>query len=313
MEFRKLGSLEVSLVGLGCNNFGLRCDEAKSAAVVKAALDAGINFFDTADVYGGTHSEEFLGRGLAGHRDEVLIATKFAAPVDADPLHRGASSRWITEAVEASLRRLGTDHIDLYQQHLPDPEVPIEETQAALDGLVRAGKVREIGNSNFSGEQIDAAAKLSADQGWAHFVSAQNHLNLLVRNAVDEVLPACERNGLGCLPYFPLASGLLSGKYTRGEPAPADTRLGALPPERVGNWLTDANFDLVEALAAFADASGGHTILELAFAWLAAQPAVSSIIAGATSPTQVAANAAAIAWTLTPDEVAAVDRILAAG
>jgi aryl-alcohol dehydrogenase-like predicted oxidoreductase len=309
MEMRKLGGFEVSLVGLGCNNFGMRCDEPQTKAVVEAALDAGINFFDTADVYGGGKSEEFLGRALGGRRDDVVLATKFAAPVDGEPEHRGASAKWIAQAVEGSLRRLGTDRIDLYQQHGPDPTVPIEETLGALDQLVREGKVREIGNSNFSGEQIDEASATSGAKSVARFVSAQNHFNLLHREPLDAVVPAADKHGLGILPYFPLASGLLTGKYTRGEAAPAGTRLSMLPEERAQRVLSDRNFDLVEALAKFAE-SRGHSLLDLAFAWLAVQPAMASIIAGATKPAQVAANAASVAWTLSAGDVAEVDRII---
>jgi aryl-alcohol dehydrogenase-like predicted oxidoreductase len=309
MEMRKLGSLEVTLVGLGCNNFGMRADEEQSAAVVHAALDAGINLFDTADVYGGTRSEQYLGRALGDHRDEVVIATKFVAPIDDDPSHAGASARWVAEAAEGSLRRLGTDRIDLYQQHGPDPNVPIEETLEALDRLVRAGKVREIGNSNFSGEQIDGAASVSESNGLARFVSAQNHFNLLHREPLRDVVPACVRLGLGILPYFPLASGLLTGKYRRGEPPAAGTRLSMLPEERAARVLSDRNFDEVARLTAFAE-DRNHTILELAFAWLAVQPAMASIIAGATQPEQVAANVAAVDWKLSDDEIAELDKLL---
>ena len=307
---RKLGSLEVSLVGLGCNNFGMRCDLEQTKAVVAAALDAGINFFDTADVYGGTKSEEFLGQALKGTRDEVLIATKFSAPIDDDPQHRGASARWVTEAVEGSLRRLGTDRIDLYQQHMPDNEVAIEETLGALDALVKAGKVREIGNSNFSGEQIDAAAKVSDDKGYARFVSAQNYFNVLHRQPLDDVVPACERQGLGLLPYFPLASGLLTGKYERGQAPAQGTRLAGMPEDRVASVLSDKNFDRVDKLSAFAT-ERGHSLLDLAMAWLAAQPAMASVIAGATKPEQVAANAASVEWRMSDDDVAAVVALLA--
>ncbi|HZQ87459.1 MAG TPA: aldo/keto reductase [Acidimicrobiales bacterium] len=309
MEMRKLGSLEVSLVGLGCNNFGMRCDLEQTKAVVAAALDAGINFFDTADVYGGTKSEEFLGQALEGKRDDVLIATKFCAPVDDDPQHRGASARWVTEAVEGSLRRLGTDHIDLYQQHMPDNDVAIEETLGALDALVKAGKVREIGNSNFSGAQIDEAAAVSDDKGYAPFVSAQNYFNVLHRQPLDDVVPACERHGIGLLPYFPLASGLLTGKYERGQAPPTGTRLAGMPEDRVTSVLSDKNFDRVDALASFAS-ERGHTLLELAMAWLAAQPAMASVIAGATKPEQVAANAASVEWRMSDDDVAAVVALL---
>jgi aryl-alcohol dehydrogenase-like predicted oxidoreductase len=309
METRKLGSLEVTLVGLGCNNFGMRIDEDESATVVHAALDAGINLFDTADVYGGTRSEQYLGRALGSRRDEAVIATKFVAPIDDDPSHAGAGARWVAEAVEGSLRRLGTDRIDLYQQHGPDPNVPIEETLEALDKLVRAGKVREIGNSNFSGEQIDEAQAVSERNGFARFVSAQNHFNLLQRDPLRDVVPACLRDGLGILPYFPLASGLLTGKYRRGESPPEGTRLSQLPEDRAARVMSDRNFDEVDGLTAFA-AERNHTILELAFAWLAAQPAMTSIIAGATKPEQVAANVAAVDWKLSDDDLAEVDKLL---
>src|SRR5512132_1098024 len=311
MEMRELGSLEVTLVGLGCNNFGMRIDEERSVAVVHAALDAGINFFDTADIYGGTRSEQYLGRALAGRRDEVVIGTKFVAPIDDDPDHAGAGARWVAEAVEGSLRRLGTDRIDLYQQHGPDPNVSIEETLTALDRLVRDGKVREIGNSNFSGEQIDEAESVSERQGLARFVSAQNHFNLLHREPLQDVVPACVRDGLGVLPYFPLASGLLTGKYQRGAPAPEGTRLSQLPEERAARVMSDRNFDQVDELAAFA-ADRGHTILELAFAWLAVQPAMTSIIAGATTAEQVAANVAAVDWQLSDADLAELDQLLGA-
>jgi aryl-alcohol dehydrogenase-like predicted oxidoreductase len=303
---RTLGSLDVTVVGLGCNNFGMRCDEERSTAVVHAALDAGINFFDTADIYGGTRSEEFLGRALGRRRDEVVVATKFAAPIDDDPQHAGASARWVREAVDGSLRRLGTDRIDLYQQHMPDPAVPIDETLEALDELVRAGKVREIGSSNFSGEQIDAAEAVSAANGWARFVSAQNHFNVLHRAPLDDVVPACVRNGLGMLPYFPLASGLLTGKYGRGEPPPAGTRLSTMPEDRAAGILSDRNFERLERLTTFA-AARDHTVLDLAFAWLAGQPAVASVIAGATQPGQVRANVAAGAWKLSQEDLAQLD------
>ena len=311
METRKLGSLEVTLVGLGCNNFGMRIDEDRSAAVVHAALDAGINLFDTADVYGGTRSEQYLGRALGSRRDEAVVATKFVAPIDDDPSHAGAGARWVAEAVEGSLRRLGTDRIDLYQQHGPDPNVPIEETLEALDKLVRAGKVREIGNSNFSGEQIDDAQAVSERNGFARFVSAQNHFNVVHRDPLRDVVPACVRDGLGILPYFPLASGLLTGKYRRGELPPEGTRLSQLPEDRAARVMSDGNFDEVDRLTAFA-AERDHTILELAFAWLAAQPAMTSVIAGATKPEQVAANVSAVEWKLSDDDLAQLDVLLAA-
>jgi aryl-alcohol dehydrogenase-like predicted oxidoreductase len=287
----------------------MRCDEQRSAAVVHAALDAGINFFDTADIYGRTRSEEYLGRALGSRRDGALIATKFGAWRGDDGRGGGASARWIAEAVEGSLRRLGTDHIDLYQQHIPDDSVPLDETLEALDGLVRQGKVREIGNSNFSGAQIDAAEALSGDKGWARFVSAQNQFNLLERGPRRDVIPAVERNDMALLPYFPLASGLLTGKYRRGEPPPAGSRMSTMPPERAASALSDEHFDTVEDLARFA-AGRGHSVLELAFAWLAAQRSLGSIIAGATSPDQVADNVAAVRWTLSDAELADIERLL---
>jgi len=301
MEHRKLGTLEVSLVGLGCNNFGMRIDAAKARNVVDAAIDAGITFFDTADVYGGTKSEEMLGAALQGRRDQVVVATKFRGQIGDDPQHSGASARWIKQAVEDSLRRLGTDYIDLYQQHGPDADVPIEETLGALDELVQAGKVREIGCSNFSVPQIQEAEKTSGTRGIAHFVSVQNQLSLLHRDPLKDVLPWCEQKGVGFLPYFPLASGLLTGKYRRDEPPAAGTRLSMLPAERAERVLSEKNFAAVERLTSYA-ADHGHTLLDLAMAWLAALPAVSSIIAGATKPEQVAANVAAAEWTLIAEQ-----------
>jgi len=309
VELRPLGSLKVSVVGLGCNNFGMRIDEAQSADVVQAALDAGINFFDTSDSYGGTKSEVFLGKALGARRDEVIIATKFASPVDDDPAHRGASARWIREEVENSLRRLGTDRIDLYQQHYPDPEVPLDETLGALDDLVRAGKVREIGNSNFNADQLGEADRISQEKGWARFVSAQNELSVLRRNAARDLLPACAELGLGFLPYFPLASGLLTGKYRKGEDPPEGTRLAAWGTRGEG-LMTDKNFSRVEALTRWADESG-HSILDLAFAWLLAHEPVSSVIAGATRPEQVKANVAAGSWKLGAEDLAAIDQVMA--
>jgi aryl-alcohol dehydrogenase-like predicted oxidoreductase len=306
MEKRALGSLQVSIVGLGCNNFGSRCDADQTKVVVDAALDAGINFFDTADVYGGTKSETFLGAALAGRTDDVVIATKFAAPIDADPTHRGASARWVVEAAEGSLRRLGVECIDLYQQHRPDDTVPIEETLEALNGLVAAGKVKEIGNSNFSAEQIAEAAAVSQRNGWARFVTAQNQFNLLHREPVQDLLPACVEHELAVLPFFPLASGLLTGKYHRGEPAAGGTRLAG-NEQMAARVLTDSNFDQLDFLGSFASARG-HTLLDLAFAWLAAQPAMGSVIAGATKAEQVLANVAAVDWKLSADELAEIER-----
>jgi aryl-alcohol dehydrogenase-like predicted oxidoreductase len=240
----------------------------------------------------------------------VVIATKFGAPLG-EPGRGGASARWIVEAAEASLRRLRTDYVDLYQQHVPDDSVPLEETLEALDRLVRAGKVRQIGNSNFSAEQIATADDVAREHGWAGFVCAQNQFSLLSTGARHKVIPACVRHGLAFLPYFPLGSGLLSGKYRRDAPPPQGTRLSTMPEDRAAQVLSDRSFDRVDALTVFA-VDQGHTILELAFAWLAAQPALASIIAGATSADQIRANAAAVAWELSDDDLAEVDRILAA-
>ena len=305
METRRIGALEVSVVGLGCNNFGGRLDAAATARVVHAALDAGINFLDTADTYGGTKSEEYLGQALAGRRDQVVLATKFGMAVDGQ--RRGARPEYVRRAFEDSLRRLKTDRIDLYQLHQPDPEVPIADTLGALDEAVRAGKVREIGCSNFSAEQLrQAHAAVRADA--ARFVSVQNEYSLLQREPEREVLAECARLGLAFIPYFPLASGLLTGKYRRGRQAPAGSRLAA--GGRFGDLLSERNLALVEALTAFATARR-HTLLELAVSWLLSRPVVASVIAGATSPEQVALNVRSAGWRLTQAEFAEIDVILA--
>jgi aryl-alcohol dehydrogenase-like predicted oxidoreductase len=311
MDLRRLGDsgLKVSEIGLGCNNFGVRIDQGATTAVVATALDAGITFFDTADVYGEQRSEVFLGVALAGRRHGVILATKFGNATGPTPYQRGASRRHIVEAAEASLKRLHTDYIDLYQLHRPDADTPIEETLAALDDLVRSGKVRYIGNSNFSGWSIADADWIARNGRLTRFVSAQNNYSMLRREAEAEVIPASERFGLGLLPFFPLASGLLTGKYRRNEPPPPGTRLAA-GGRRTDEALTEANFDRVEALRAYAQARG-HTLLELAFAWLLARPVVSSVIAGATRPEQVQANAAAASWRLTPEEFAEVNQLAA--
>jgi aryl-alcohol dehydrogenase-like predicted oxidoreductase len=305
METRRIGSLEVSVVGLGCNNFGWRLDEGQSAAVIHAALDAGINFFDTADIYGATKSEEFVGRALGTRRDEVIVATKFGMAVDEQ--RKGARPEYVRQAAEDSLRRLGTDHIDLYQLHQPDPTVPIAETLGALDELVRAGKVREIGCSNFSVEQIREADALANERGMARFVSVQNEYSLIKREPESGVLAECERLGLGFLPYFPLASGLLTGKYRKGQPPPPGSRLDS---ERFAKQHSDENLAIVEALIRFSEARG-RTILDLAVSWLLTRPAVASVIAGATKPEQVRANVGAAGWRLTEADLAEVDEILA--
>lgn len=300
METRKIGSLNVSIVGLGCNNFGWRLDYDRTVAVVDAALEAGINFLDTADIYGGTESEEFLGRALAGRRDKIVLATKFGMKVDEQ--RQGAKPDYVRRACEDSLRRLRTGHIDLYQLHQPDPSTPIGDTLAALDELVRAGKVREIGCSNFSVEQL-REAKAAVGSG-AKFVSVQNEYSLLHRDPEQGVLAECEREGLAFLPFFPLASGMLTGKYRRGQPPSEGTRLAK------GNarFLNDRNLDVVEELASFA-ASKGHSLLELAFSWLLSHPPVASVIAGATRPEQVRSNVHAAGWHLSPVDLAEVDKM----
>ena len=315
MEHRRLGTsgLKVSLASLGTNNFGMRLDYDQSAAVVEAALDAGINFFDTADIYGGGRSEEYLGRALGSRRQDVLIATKFAMPIGEGTFTRGGSRHYIERAVAASLDRLGTDYIDVYQMHQPDPDTPIEETLEALTDLVHRGVVRYIGHSNFNGWQISDADWTARTRGLARFVSAQNEWSLLQRGVEAEVMPACRQFGLGQLPFFPLASGFLTGKYRRGADLPEGTRLAAWQramPERIAALTADANFDTLEALERYA-ADHGRSILDLALSWLASDPAVSSVIAGATKPEQIEANVAStLAWRLTADEFAEVDAVL---
>jgi aryl-alcohol dehydrogenase-like predicted oxidoreductase len=301
MITRRIGELDVSVAGIGCNNFGMRIDEDASRAVVDAALDAGINHFDTADLYGGTKSEEFLGRALGARRDDVIVATKFGMMAPPEGL-TGGHPEWVPQAVEHSLGRLGTDRIDLYWLHAPDAATPIGDTLEALHALVTAGKVREIGCSNFSAAQLDEAAAVAAEHGLRRFVTVQNEYSLLHREPEVEVLPACARLDMSLVPYFPLASGLLTGKYRRGEEPPAGTRLAVWPKERVDSMLGDEQLAVVEQLADYAQAHG-HTLAELALSWLASNPLVSSVIAGATSPDQVRENAAATtAWTLTDAE-----------
>lgn len=309
---RAIGELEVSVAGLGCNNFGRRLDEHTSTAVVDAAIDAGITHFDTADLYGDTTSEVFLGRALGRRRDSVVVATKFGMRSPPDDGLTGGHPTWVARAAEESLERLGTDRIDLYWLHAPDAATPIGDTLAALDALVDAGKVRVLGCSNFSATQLDEAAAAAGERGLRGFVTVQNEYSLLQREPEAAVLPACARLDMSFVPYFPLASGLLTGKYRRGEAPPEGTRLAAWPEERTGKLLADERFDVVEALTAFAT-DHGHTLLDLALSWLASEPIVASVIAGATSPDQVRANAAATtAWDLTPDERSEVDRLLGA-
>lgn len=312
MEKRVLGrsGLEVSLVGLGCNNFGgmkQSLDLEGARKVVHAALDAGITLFDTSDSYGKEGGSEItLGEVLGPARKEIVLATKFASPMNREKSTRYNGSRgYIMSAVEDSLRRLRTDYIDLYQYHFPDPLTPIEETLRALDDLVRQGKVRHIGCSNLAAWQLVDASWTSRHHGLGHFLSTQAELSLLARDTEATLFPALRATGMTLLPYFPLASGLLTGKYRKGEPAAAGTRL-AMPYFQ--NRLTEERLDIVERLIDFAEARG-RSILELAMSWLAAEPLVSSIIAGATRPEQVASNAAAAGWQLTAEELAAVDEI----
>ncbi len=304
METRTIGSLKVSVVGLGCNNFGMRVGRKETAAVVDAALSAGINFFDTADIYGGTKSETYLGAALGARRDDIVLATKFGAPYEGH--EGGASAAYIRTAVEDSLTRLGTDRIDLYQQHVPDQKTPIAETIGVLGELVAEGKVREFGCSNFSEAMLTEAAA-ATPAGSPGFVSVQNQYNILYREPEDGVLEWCERTGTAFLPYFPLASGLLSGKYRAGEPPPEGTRFGAMG-DRAASQLSDERLAVVAALDELAGREG-HNVLDLAFGWLLARPAVASVIAGATRPEQIAANVAAGAWRPGADVLAGVDTI----
>jgi aryl-alcohol dehydrogenase-like predicted oxidoreductase len=300
MQRRQIGSLSVSVVGVGCNNFNRQSDEQQSIEVVNTALDLGINFFDTADAYSKGGSELALGKALQTRRGEALIATKFGQGV-------GAKAETIRTSVEDSLRRLGTDVIDLFQLHWPDPNTPISETLEALGELVDQGKVREIGCSNFNAKQLQEAHE-AIEATRPHFASVQNPYNLLDRQAEADVLPLCNEIGMAFLPYYPVANGLLTGKYRRGETPPIGTRLGEAPDERRDSILTEDNFNAVESLSAFAE-SRGHTILDLAFSWLISRPAIASVIAGARSPDQVRANSEAASWILTEEELAEVDRL----
>jgi aryl-alcohol dehydrogenase-like predicted oxidoreductase len=301
--------LYVSEVGIGCNNFGSRIDADATRAVVDAALAEGINFFDTADVYGGQQSEVLLGQAVGDRRHQVVIATKFAMATGTTLQDQGGSRRYVRRAVEASLERLDTDYIDLYQMHAPDPATPIEETLEVLDDLVREGKVRYLGHSNFAGWQLADAEWTARTRGCTPFVTAQNHYSLLERAVRHEVLPACRRFGLGMLPYFPLASGLLTGKYRRDSPPPDGTRLARMEA-LAHRAMTAANFDKVDRLTGFAE-ERGHSLLDLAFCWLLSQDEIVSVIAGATSPRQVADNArAARDWRLSDEEMNDVAGIL---
>jgi aryl-alcohol dehydrogenase-like predicted oxidoreductase len=311
MDFRRLGNsgLTVSVVGLGTNNLGMKLDQDGSREVVHAALDEGITLFDTSDSYGT--SEERLGELLEGRRDDVVLATKFGSDVRRRGLSNGedwgalGSRRYILRAVESSLRRLRTDWIDLYQLHRPDDATPIEETLSALDDLVREGKVRYVGSSNFTGWQVAEAEWMSRTQHLERFVSAQNEYSWLERGIEADLVPALQHYGVGLLPFFPLASGLLTGKYRRGEPAPAGSRIKEWGRE---STLTDETFDVLDALERFAE-QRGITLLDVAIGGLAAQPAVSSVIAGATSRDQVVKNVAASKWRPSRDDLAVLDEI----
>ena len=310
MELRNLGKsgLRVSVVGLGCNNFGGRSDLEATRKVVHKALDLGINFFDTADIYGEQGgSEKLLGEVLGKRRNDIVLASKFGMAMDQSGEMQGGARRYIMTAVEDSLRRLKTDWIDLYQLHQPDPRTPIEETLGALDDLVRQGKVRYVGCSNLKAWQVVEAQWTAKDRRLDAFVSCQDEYSLLVRDIEDELIPAAESYGLGIIPFFPLACGLLTGKYERGGVMPADGRL-TNAPRLADRYMTEQNWGIVEGLREFC-ASRGHSMLELAFSWLAQRPMVSSVIAGATRPEQLEQNVAAVDWLLTEEDMAEIDRL----
>lgn len=315
MATRRIGAsiasgpgLEVSVVGVGCNNFGSRIDAAAAQIVVDTAIELGLTHFDTAEMYGGGRSEEFLGAALGSRRDQAVIATKYSPRAGEQPYRPGALRDRIIEAAEGSLQRLGTDRIDLYYQHLPDVDAPIDEALEALDSLVRGGKVLTIASSNDNEPQVRAADDAATKLGTARFVASQIHWNLLHREEERELVPALRGLGQGIVPYFPLASGLLTGKYRRDEPFPEGTRLAGSP--QLAQAVDDGTFAKLESLAAFAS-DHGHSLLELAVSWLASQVGVVSVIAGATKPEQVRANAAAAAWMLGTDELAEIDALLA--
>ena len=312
MEYRNLGSsgLRVSLVGLGCNNFGMRLDLEQTRAVVDRAFDLGITLFDTADMYGGRGgSETQLGKILGHRRKDIVLASKFGMAMSDDGAKIGASRRYIMSAVEDSLRRLKTDWIDLYQLHQPDPLTPLDETMQALDDLVTQGKIRYIGCSNLPSWQVVESQWISKSMGLNRFVSCQDEYNILNRNVEAELIPAMQKYGCGLLPYFPLASGLLTGRYKRTE-MPEGARLTDMPTFANRIYLTDENFDVVDNLNKFAHKTG-HSILELAFGWMASRPTTASIIAGATKPEQIDANVAAVNWVLSQSEIDEVNKISA--
>jgi aryl-alcohol dehydrogenase-like predicted oxidoreductase len=309
MEYRNLGKagVKVSVIGIGCNQFGGKVDQEGTKAIVHKALDEGINFFDTADVYSNGVSEEYVGAALQGQWDKVIIATKGRFKMGDGPNDIGASRYHIINAVEASLRRLGTDHIDLYQIHRWDESVQVHEMMRTLDDLIRAGKIRYAGASQFSAWQLSHSNDVAEAMGWEQFVTVQAHHHLLERDVEKELIPYCQYSNVGLLPYFPLAGGLLTGKYKRGEPAPAGSR-GEKSPYVQGR-MTDAYFDILDQLTAFTD-SHGHTLHDLAFAWLLNNELIPSVIAGVTKPEQVTANAATVGWALSQDDLTAINEIL---
>jgi aryl-alcohol dehydrogenase-like predicted oxidoreductase len=308
METRSIGAIPVPVAGVGCNNFGRRIDEDRARKVVNAAFEVGATLFDTADLYGNGHSEEFLGRALGRRRDEAVIVSKFGMRTPPDGLS-GGDPVWVVRACEDSLTRLRTDRIDVYLIHTPDDATPIADTLTAMSRLVDEGKVIEIGCSNFSAEQLDEAEEAAKEKGIRRFVTVQNEYSLLTREAREEVLPVSRKLGISFMPYFPLASGMLTGKYRRGQPPPPGTRMAGR--DGWDEFLTDERFDVVERLTAFAK-EHGQTILELAMCWLASQPEIATVIAGATSPDQVRENAEALeAWRLSDDEFAEIDELLA--
>ena len=313
MEYRRLGNsgLQVSAVGLGTNNFGRRLEYEQSEIVIKASLDNGINFIDTANIYSMGESEEHIGRALVGNREAAVIATKGGGQMQQGLHGSGNSRKHITSEVEASLKRLQTDYIDLYQIHFPDNDTPIEETLRALDDLIRAGKILYIGSSNFAVWQEAEAAWTSRHLGLNNFVSTQPEYSLINRDVERELIPFAMKYNIGIIPYFPLAGGVLTGKYTQGQEPPEGTRMSTTPANFRGRFMNERTFAIADVATKFAE-EHGHTTVELAIAWLLAQPQVTSVIAGATRPEQVEANAKAADWTLTAEEVAELNEKLAA-
>ncbi|HUP75801.1 MAG TPA: aldo/keto reductase [Acidimicrobiales bacterium] len=320
MQHRSIKDLSVSVVGMGCNQLGVACDEQGAAALVHEAIDAGINYFDVADEYGRRYfdptdpswgvAEQYLGRALHGKRDRVVIATKFGVRPPTQPELGGASAAWIARAVDESLSRLETDYIDLYQLHIPDPTVPIAETLGALHDLVRVGKVRVIGCSNLSATELQDADDAASELGLEKFASLQTALNIFSRSALNDLMPACERLGMALIPYYPLANGVLTGKYGRGRPLPTGTRLvEQIDDATREKILSDRTFARLEVLETYAN-ERGHTVLELAFAWLLAYPAVATVIAGVARPGQASANAAAVGWQLGPNDADEIIRLV---